>query len=164
MKYSKAIVKKIVSLIEQDTYTILEICSSVGISRETYHTWIKEKPDFSDSIKRARGNFEGKVLKECEKSLVKLITGYEIEETKTVAIDDGKGKAKIKEKTVTKKFVNPSLGAIIHYQTNRDPENWKNRQSLEHTGKDGDPLGLIIQVSSKEQKALLEDLDKSLNE
>jgi len=34
----------------------------------------------------------------------------------------------------------PNLGAIIHFQTNHDPDNWKNRQSTELTGKNGKDL------------------------
>ena len=45
------------------------------------------------------------------------------------------------QRDVTKQ-VAPNLGAIIHYQSNKDPENWQNKQRLEHTGKDGEDLVL----------------------
>ena len=52
-KYSKSIVRKIVSLIKTDSYTIAELCKMVGISEDTYHVWKKTKSEFSESIKKA---------------------------------------------------------------------------------------------------------------
>ena len=74
------------------------------------------------------------MLSECKKSLVKLIRGYTIQEKKTVTADTGKKDendkpiVRVKEHSVVEKHFAPSLGAIIHFQTNRDPDNWKNRQ------------------------------------
>ena len=52
-KYSEDIAKKIVELLESDSYTIAEVCKIVGISRDTFYDWLKTKPDFSDTIKKA---------------------------------------------------------------------------------------------------------------
>lgn len=139
-KYRKEIVDKIVSLIKEDSYTIVEICHNVGISESTFHDWKEKKPEFLETIKRAHEQVIQANLKTCEKSLNKLINGYEYEEKKIVTVDDGKGHPKIKEQTVIKKHIAPNLGAIIHYQTNKDPENWKNKQTTELTGKDGKDL------------------------
>lgn len=51
--------------------------------------------------------------------------------------DNGKPIVKVKEHVVTDKHYPPSLGAIIHFQTNRDPDNWKNRQENKVSGKVG---------------------------
>lgn len=139
-KYNKKRVRHICSLIEKDSYTIAEICSLSGISESTYYEWMEKKSEFSEMIKSARDRFEKMVLVECEKSLIKLAKGYEVEEKKTVTVADKKGLPTIKEQTITKKHFQPSLGAIIHYQTNKDPWNWKNRQTNELTGKDGKEL------------------------
>lgn len=133
-KYSPKRVAKIVEMIETDSYTIPEICSHVGISEATYHYWKDSKLEFLEAIKRAKQKFVDKTLLDCQKSLIKLVNGYEYEEKKTVMIDNGNGQPKIKEQTTTKKHVSPNLGAIIHYQTNKDPENWKNKQSTEISG------------------------------
>ncbi len=53
MKYSKAIVEKICSLMASDDYTIVEICQQVGITKETFYTWKEKKTDFSNQIKAA---------------------------------------------------------------------------------------------------------------
>lgn len=133
-RYSKKIVEDICKLIREDSYTIAEICEMVGIAKSTYYEWLKSKVDFSDAIKKAEDDFNQMVLVEAKKSLVKLIKGYSVQEKKTVTADTGKkdeqGKpiVRVKEHSVVEKHFQPSLGAIIHFQTNRDPDNWKNRQ------------------------------------
>lgn len=142
-KYNKKIVDNICALIRTDSYTIAEICEKVGIVKDTYYSWLKTKSDFSDAIKKAEDEFKEYMLVECNKSLVKLIKGYTVQEKRTVTADTGKkddnGKpiVKVKEHVVTDKHYPPSLGAIIHFQTNRDPDNWKNRQENKVSGEVG---------------------------
>ena len=142
-KYNKRIVDRICELVRADSYTIVEICDKVGISKETYYDWLKKKPDFSDAIKNAQDEFYRNTLVECSRSLVKLIKGYTVQEKKTVTADtgkkddDGKPIVRVKEHTVIEKHFAPSLGAIIHFQTNRDPDNWKNRQENKLSGEIG---------------------------
>ena len=52
MKYSPEIVKKICDLLKMGNY-IHTACDCVGISKDTFYDWIKNKPDFSDAIKEA---------------------------------------------------------------------------------------------------------------
>ena len=153
-KYNKKIVKDICSIIEKDSYTIPEICKMVGIDEATYHRWKIDKPEFCEAIEKARDKFIKNGLVECEKSLMKLITGYEYEESKTVVVNDGSNNPKIKEKLTTKKHVPPNLGAVIHFQTNKDPDNWKNKQSTELTGKDGKDLMNSIDLSKLSDEEL----------
>ncbi|MCE5321302.1 MAG: hypothetical protein LLF93_09430 [Bacteroidales bacterium] len=163
-KYNKKIVKKITDLIKKDSYTIAELCSISGIHVDTYYDWMGKKSEFSEAIKRAREEFRQSSLVECEKSLIKLIKGYDYEEKKTVYIDSkdkqGISKPKIKEQTTTKKHVPPSLGAIIHYQTNNDPENWTNRQNVELTGKGGKDF--FSSVPDEELDKRIAELEKKM--
>lgn len=165
-KYSKKIVDAICSLIKADSYTIAEICKNVGISKDTYYSWLKAKPDFSDAIKRAESEFTQDILVECKRSLRKLITGYTAQERHTIMVDSkeidektGKPKPKIKEQKVVDKHFQPNLGAIIHFQTNQDPDNWKNKHSTEITGKDGKDLIPARNLTKKEAQELLKELD-----
>lgn len=130
-------------MISADSYTIAEICERVKISESTYYEWIKTKSEFSESIKKAQDKLTQDLLIECDRSLVKLIKGYTIQEKKTVTADTGrkdkndKPIVKVKEHSVVEKYYPPSLGAIIHFQTNRDPDNWKNRQENKLSGEVG---------------------------
>lgn len=159
-KYSEKIAKKIFSLIEKDSYTIAEICANVGISEPCYYRWQSQFIEFRAGITRARETFVEKSLVECERSMVRLINGYDYEEVKTVMIDNGSGNPKIKERTIIKKHIIPSLPAIIHFQTNKDPENWKNRQTNELTGKGGKDL--FEGLSNEELSAKIAELKKKL--
>ncbi len=164
-RYSKKIVNDICSLIKKDSYTIPEICKEVGISESTYHDWKSKKAEFSEAIKEAQDKFDKDMLTECNRSLVKLIKGYSVKEKKTITIDSGrkdeKGKPipKIKEQTLVDKHIQPSLGAIIHFQTNRDPENWKNKHSTEVTGKDGKDLVPARILSKKEAAKFMKNIE-----
>lgn len=130
LKLSDSIIEKICELIEKDTYTIAELCKIVGISERSFYSWKSENAEFAEALKKADETAVENRLVECKNSLVKLINGFEYNEIKTV-YGTGKDARKIREKSVTKKRVLPNLGAIIHYQTNRDPQNWKNKQSVE---------------------------------
>ena len=138
-KYSKDIVNQICSLIKEDSYTIAEICAKVGISPDTFHDWKNRKTDFSDSIKKAQDIFNDFLTSEAKKSLRKMVQGYTVDETKTVTMDsgkkndDGKSIVTVKEHTVTKKHIQPNPTLIIFTLTNRDPDNWKNRQNTDIT-------------------------------
>jgi hypothetical protein len=64
-------------------------------------------------------------------------------------------------KKVTK-HIPPNLGAIIHYQTNRDAELWKNRQNI--TGSlqldDMELLKYLKNMSPEEIQRRLDELEK----
>lgn len=157
-KYNKKIVDAICSLIKADSYTIAEICRKVGISESTFFHWKETKSEFLECIKKAEESFKQDMLVECNRSLRKLITGYTVQEKKVITVDSGKkddqGRTipKVKEQTTIDKHVQPSLGAIIHFQTNNDPEKWKNKQSTELTGKDGKDL-VPARILTKEEAA-----------
>lgn len=159
-KYSPEIVKKICSLLEKDSYTIEEVCANVGINEDTYYDWQKNKSDFSEAIKKAREVYVNKMLRDCERSLNKLVNGFDYEEVKTTIVDDGRGKPKIKEKTTTKKTAAPNLGAIIHYQTNKDPDNWKNRQAVDHTTNGKEINERVLVLEKEEDRKRLEEMRK----
>lgn len=161
-RYSKEIVQRITELISSDSYTIAEICKEVGISESTYHEWKSKKSEFSESIKKAQGIFDEKCTVEAKKSLMKLVSGYTVDESKTIYVDSKEGRPKIKEQTITKKHYQPSLGAAIFVLTNKDPENWKNRQNNEVTGKDGKDLipEMDLTKISKDQLKLVEEILK----
>lgn len=145
-KYSKKMVAKIVGLLKSDTYTIAEICRQVGISTQTYHEWVNTREDFALAVEEAREELMQSMVIEAKKSLRKKIQGYDVTETKVVTVpsnqktQDGKEKPRIKEQTTTKKHIQPDTAAIIFTLTNGDPEHWRNRQSTEVTGKDGQDL------------------------
>ena len=138
----------IISYIREGDSNILT-CKKVGISKETFYTWINDKPDFSDSLKKARKEFRETIVQTMEQSLWKRAAGYEIEESKNEyrALKDG-SKVLVKSSKITKHFP-PDTGALIFALTNLDPENWKNRQDNRLSVDDG-ISGFKISVVHKE--------------
>ena len=169
-KYSKAILKKICALIKKDTYTVAELCVQVGISEGSYYGWKNRFKEFEEQIKEAEDIRLKYFASEAKKSLLKKIQGYTVQEKKTVTVpgkvDEKTGTVtpKIKEQTVTDKHFQPDTGAIIFALCNTDPDNWKNRQSTELTGKDGKdliPQPDLSKLTDDELRTLVELQSKS---
>lgn len=136
-KYTPELVKRICGLVEKDTYTVSELCESVGISETTFYDWKVKFSEFSDAIKKAEERRLDNFVVEAKRSLLKKIQGYEVKETHTVTIpgkekdEEGKPKPIIKEQKIVDKHYQPDTAAIIFALTNLDPEHWKNRQQLD---------------------------------
>lgn len=166
-KYSKKMVSKIVGLIKSDTYTIAEICRQVGITTKTYHEWVNEREEFALAVEEAREERMQMMVIEAKKSLMKKIKGYDVTETKVVTVPgkkkdaNGNPEPAIKEQTTTKKHIQPDTAAIIFTLTNGDPEHWRNRQSTEVTGKDGQDL--FAQKTDEELMAMIQELQRKLD-
>lgn len=61
-KYSERMTDVIVSLIEEDYYSIKEICRMARISRKSFYEWRATKPEFRERINKALDNNEDKYL------------------------------------------------------------------------------------------------------
>lgn len=114
-------------------------CMKAGISDETLRRHKRDNVEFMARYKSARKKYEEWYQRDivdcCKKSLRTLILGQEYDETKTeYERDPVSGAPVIKKQTVVTKKVLPNVTAIIFALTNRDPENWKNRQTNEITG------------------------------
>ncbi|MDR1584427.1 MAG: hypothetical protein LBS55_14445 [Prevotellaceae bacterium] len=152
-KYRKAIADRICEMIRSDTYTIREICETVNINTDTYHSWKRTFSDFSDAIKAAQNDRDLKFVAEAKKSLLKKLTGYEAQEEKTVYVTGKDGQRVAKGWTETTKHIQPDTVAIIFTLCNKD--GWTNKYAAELTGKDGkdlhpEPITVEI-IDSREQ-------------
>jgi len=132
-KYSPKIVAKICDLIASDSYTIAELCTSVGIDPATYHRWIAEKPEFSQLIADAKAKFDELLVTEAKRSLMKKIKGYSEDEITTVYLPSKKDQSKpeIKERKVVKKHFQPDTASVIFALTNKAPDEYKHRQTVD---------------------------------
>lgn len=61
MKYSKERAENIIQSIRDGNYNITAALSN-GITEETFYTWMKEKSDFSESVKEAQAEAESKMV------------------------------------------------------------------------------------------------------
>jgi hypothetical protein len=159
-KYNKKVVDKICALISKDTYTIAEICATVRISERTYYEWQANIAEFAESIARARQQFDETIVNEAKNSLRKKVNGYEVDEKKTVYVNDADGRPKIKEQTTIKKHFQPDTEAIKFVLTNKASDEYQNRQNTELTGKDGKDL--FAKVSDDELDKRIADLERKI--
>lgn len=162
MKYGPEIIEKICAFIVEDDYTIEELCTMAGISRETYNVWKNDKSDFSDAIKKANEQRLEVFKQAARKGLRTLLEGKEFEEVTTeykeVKTTNEAGQVVYKPRMVSqkkvKKFIQPNPTSVIFALKNVDSDNFKDIIKQEHTGADGNPLlpPVIQMVSPKEHQ------------
>lgn len=121
-----------------DGKTYKEAYTMAGIGKDAFYDWINDKPEFAEAVKRAEAIYNEwyntTLVQDCKRSLRDLVLGYDYTETRTESTTAKDGKTKVTKTTTTVKHVAPNPTAIIFALTNRDPENWKNRQTNEITG------------------------------
>lgn len=141
MKYSTALAEKICAVLATGEHTIADVCKQVGITESTFYKWKLEKSEFSEALKKAEAQRLAAFKNMARSGLAKLLDVHEVEETTTEYVDKA-GKPIIKSRKVTKRVFMPNATAVIFALKNLDPESFKDRQQVEHTGKDGAPLPL----------------------
>jgi len=144
--YNKKTVNKILDYFRSDSYTVTQVCKMVGLTRNTFYDWIHKYPKFKEALDLANEERMEFFVTEAKNSLLKKIQGYTVTETRTTTVPskekdkDGKVIPRIKEQTSIKKHIQPDTASVIFTLTNGDPDNWKNKQFQELTGKGGKPL------------------------
>lgn len=127
--------------------SVREVCKKLSISPDTWYRYCKEHETLSELVDM------GKCLlqQDVEKSLLKLCTGYEYEELKTIVEEDRSGKKRTKlEKT--KRHQPPSAQAISFFLRNRCPEEWSDKRELivDNSGNEQARKALFLQILSGE--------------
>lgn len=101
-----------------------QIAQNIGINPATLYDWKKKYPEISKALKKGKEVVDRQV----ENALLKRALGYKYEETKTEKTNEGK------KVTVTVKEVVPDTTAQIFWLKNRKPEQWRDKQQIEHSG------------------------------
>lgn len=105
--------------------TVREICKKLEMSPDTWYRYCKEHETLTELVTMGRSV----LCNEVEKSLLKLCTGYDYEELKTIVEEDKNGKKRTKiEKT--KRHQPPSAQAISFFLRNRMPEEWSDKKEI----------------------------------
>lgn len=105
--------------------TVKEICSKLAICPDTWYRYCKEHEILAELVVMGRSVLCNQV----EKSLLKLCTGYDYEELRTVVEETANGKKKTKIEKI-KRHQPPSAAAISFYLRNRMPEEWSDKKEL----------------------------------
>ena len=112
-KYSTELTEKIVSLLEDEFFTVSQVCKATGISRETYYCWMNTRGDFRSEVEQAVARREAELMTMVHASLKKKLEGYYTTVEKDIYVPDGHtGELVFRQKTVTKKECPPDLRTI----------------------------------------------------
>lgn len=101
-----------------------------GVTFQTINNWKKAHPEFFDSLKAGKEQADAKV----EKSLYELATGYKHRVEKPLVVSDGRDFGSHVEYAKYVEQLPPNATAIIFWLKNRKPQEWRDKQEIEHTG------------------------------
>jgi len=104
--------------------TDIEIADFFEVDVRTVYRWKGEHDEFCQALKIAKAEADDRV----ERSLYARASGYEHDEVDIRVID-----GKIVE-TPIRKFYPPDTTAAIFWLKNRKPEQWRDKQEMEHSG------------------------------
>lgn len=111
-----------------------QIADFLEVNVDTLYEWGEKHPEFSESLKRAKEIHDDQLV---EKSLLKRATGY----IRTIERLDKDGCA-----VACQEELPPDPTSMIFWLKNRQPQKWRDRQELEHSGN----LSVIVNVNKKE--------------
>lgn len=130
-------VKPKLTLIEawaRDGLTLDQIAKNLDIAKSTLCEYQKQFSDLSDSLKRGKDEIDVEV----ENALLKRALGYSYQEvTQEQTRDPETGKNVLVVTKVVTKEVQPDTTAQIFWLKNRKPEQWRDKQQVEHSGESG---------------------------
>lgn len=123
--------------------TNVQLAALVGACDDTLARWKAANAEFAEALKKAEEDYTQMMNQLCVDSLKELMTPH----------------------FIGNKYYPPNLGAIIHWQTNKQPEQWKNRQSTELTGTGGkdlipEPLTIEVVATIQEEESVQEAVRK----
>ena len=103
-KYTEKLGKQIAEAIEQDEYTLGEICSIHNISRKTFYQWMIKYPDFEEIINNARLERDERLAQKARQILKQRVEqGHTVTTTRYKYAVDEYGELYLSGKTVTVK-------------------------------------------------------------
>lgn len=114
-KYNQARVKRIIAMIEEDTFTIVDICRLEGISRKVFYEWKSTKPEFSEAVEDALEYREEKLRQTARKAMMQKLEGYKQVETRTTYLcSEDDSDMQVKKCVVRERFCVPETSAITY--------------------------------------------------
>ena len=98
------------------------IIHNLGIHKDTFYKYIKEKTEFSDLIKNGRIT----IVAQLRSALIKKAMGFEYQESKIIEREDPDTGEKIRTVETYNKRSLPDVAALNLALKNYDPDRWSN--------------------------------------
>lgn len=126
-KYQEWLTKEKLKCLEsmaRKGYRDIDIAKKIGISKVTFYDWKKRFPKFAEALQRGKDEYDDAV----EETLYNMTQGYYVDEEVVEVREDAAGN-KILHRKKTKRYIPPSITAIIYWLQNRRGDVWKTRAS-----------------------------------
>lgn len=130
-KYSDTMPARAYKLCREAGLTDEQLATAFGVSEDTINEWKLKHPEFSESLKRGKDDFD---LGRVEKSLLHRALGYSHPEDK---IFNDNGTPLI---VPTTKHYPPDTTAMIFWLKNRQPQRWRDSQNIKLGGDGESPI------------------------
>ena len=125
-----------------------QLAEHFGVAESTIKEWYKKHPEFSAQTEAGKSGADMNVVE----GFYKRAVGIEFTETTSELVDG--------ELTVTKqvkKFIPPDAGAALNWLKNRQPEDWRDKVEVAHSGKI--ETGDLSNLSDEQLNQLLTELE-----
>lgn len=145
-KYQNELTDLAVKYMAMAGLTDKEMAENIGISTSNFNAWKKKHPEFFENLSEGKAVADKKVVK----SLFRMATGfyYDAEKPMTVSTGDFSSGIQIAK---YKEFYKPVPVAAIFWLKNRLPEEWRDKQEVGLTDKNGDDLCLRISFADPDK-------------
>jgi len=117
-----------------------DLAAAFGVSEVTINAWKKLHPEFLKSLKAGKEEADAAVAN----SLYRRALGYSHRAVKILTVAQGNHMGSTVEEVPYIERYPPDTTAAIFWLKNRRPDLWRDKQDLEHTGKDGGPLEIAV--------------------
>lgn len=104
--------------------TDIQMAIHFGVSNSTFEGWKVKHPELMAALKEGKEEANANVAK----SLYRQAMGYTIEEEEIKVIDG------VVVRVPVTRFIPPNNAATIFFLKNRDRQNWRDKQEVEHSG------------------------------
>lgn len=152
-KLTKKLIEEIALFIEQDSYTISEVCTMFGISRKTFYQWKDSKPEFAEAIEVAMDNRNSKLVALARRGLRDRLQGYTVYTEKVILAPDPEaedGYKVVKKECVSREY-GPDLKAIQYIL---DKEDKRMAEAEAKTAEDNVAVASLAELSEEERNQL----------
>ena len=154
--------EQIALFIEQDNFSVTDICRMYNISRKTFYDWKETKPQFAQAIDEATEIRDEKLLSLARKGLAERLRGYTVYEEKVTSVPDRNQPSgfRIIKKETKKKEYGPDLKAIKLMLERNDKKEAEEREKAKEKDKPENRPWNITVVDEKTKHELMFLRDK----
>lgn len=115
--------------------TDFELADFFGVDTRSIYRWRNQHDDFCQAVTCGKEKADERVAR----ALYNRAVGYTFESEKIQVMRDGSiVRAPMLE------HVAPDPAAAMNWLKNRQPDKWRDKQEVSHTGEDGGPLKIVI--------------------